>query len=29
MPLTNLQSRVVRVLAAQRSADSYMAGGVR
>lgn len=28
MPLTKLQSRVLRVLAAERSPDSYIAGGV-
>lgn len=28
MPLTNLQSQALRVLAAQRSPDSYIAGGV-
>ena len=28
MPLTKLQSHVLRVLAAERSPDSYIAGGV-
>ena len=28
MPLTSLQSRVLRILAAGRSLDSYIAGGI-
>ena len=28
MPLTELQTRVLRILAAQRSPDSYIAGGI-
>ncbi len=28
MPLTKLQSHVLRILAAERSPDSYIAGGV-
>ena len=28
MPLTKLQSEVLRALAAQRSPDSYIAGGI-